>query len=56
MAIRALSTVGKYRMKLDGRVGIVTGGSRGIGRGTVIESADDGADIVVASITLDASE
>ena len=43
-------------MKLQGRVAIVTGGSRGIGRGIAIKLADEGADIVVASTTLEPAE
>jgi len=38
-------------MKLEGRVAIVTGASRGIGRGIALELAREGADIVVASRT-----
>jgi len=38
-------------VKLEGRVAIVTGASRGIGRGIALELAREGADVVVASRT-----
>jgi 3-oxoacyl-[acyl-carrier protein] reductase len=37
-------------MELEGQVGIVTGGGRGIGRATALELARMGADIVVAEL------
>jgi 7-alpha-hydroxysteroid dehydrogenase len=38
--------------KLDGRVAVVTGGGRGIGRAIALAYADEGAKIVVSSRTL----
>ena len=34
-------------MELDGRVALVTGASRGIGRGIALHMADAGADVLV---------
>jgi NAD(P)-dependent dehydrogenase (short-subunit alcohol dehydrogenase family) len=41
---------------LDGRVAVITGGSRGLGREMALTFAERGADIVVASRKLDACE
>jgi len=38
-------------MKLDGKVAIVTGGSRGIGRGIALRFAKEGANVVVNFVT-----
>jgi len=40
-------------MKLKNRVAFVTGGGRGIGKATAIKLAEDGADVVVASTSLE---
>ena len=44
------------RFSLEGKVAIVTGGSRGIGRAIALDFARAGADIVVASRKLEACE
>jgi NAD(P)-dependent dehydrogenase (short-subunit alcohol dehydrogenase family) len=44
------------RFSLDGKVALVTGGSRGIGRAVALEFAKAGADIIVASRKLEACE
>jgi NAD(P)-dependent dehydrogenase (short-subunit alcohol dehydrogenase family) len=41
------------RFKLDGKVAIITGGGRGLGRAMAVRFANCGADIVAASRTLD---
>ena len=41
---------------LTGKVAVVTGGSRGIGRAIVQALAEAGADVVIASRKLDACE
>jgi NAD(P)-dependent dehydrogenase (short-subunit alcohol dehydrogenase family) len=43
-------------MRLEGKVAIVTGGGRGIGRGIVLCLAEEGADVVVNSLHKDTTE
>nr|MDO8081378.1 SDR family NAD(P)-dependent oxidoreductase [Candidatus Freyarchaeota archaeon] len=42
--------------RLDGKVIIVTGGARGIGKGIALASAKEGADIIIADILVDLAE
>lgn len=44
------------RFDLTGKVAVVTGGSRGLGRAMVLAFADHGADVVIASRKADACE
>lgn len=44
------------RFDLTGKVAVVTGGSRGMGREMVLAFAENGADVVIASRKLDACE
>ncbi len=44
------------RFDLDGKVAVVTGGSRGLGREMVMAFAEAGADVVIASRKLDACQ
>src|SRR5580700_5558210 len=41
---------------LEGKIALVTGGSRGLGRQMVLAFAEHGADVIVASRKLDACE
>jgi NAD(P)-dependent dehydrogenase (short-subunit alcohol dehydrogenase family) len=40
-------------MKLSGKVGIITGASKGIGKGIAVRYAREGASVVLASRSLD---
>lgn len=44
------------RFDLSGKVALVTGGSRGLGREMVLAFAENGADVIIASRKLDACE
>ena len=44
------------RFDLSGKVAVVTGGSRGLGREMILAFAEAGADVVIASRKLDACE
>ncbi len=49
-----MKNAGAY--SLDGRIAIVTGAGSGIGRGTALEMANAGADIVIAELQPEAAE
>ena len=43
-------------MELDGKVAVVTGGSRGIGRAIARRLAEEGADVVISARTAETLE
>lgn len=51
-----MRVIGEIMSKLEGKVVIVTGGARGIGKGIAMASAREGADIVIADILVDSAE
>lgn len=50
------SEAGKGRLRLKDKVAIITGGARGIGRAFVLGMADEGANVVISDIDLEATE
>src|SRR3712207_4775245 len=51
-AHRADTTYGRRRMKLAGKVAIVTGGARSLGRAYALRLAGLGADVAIADLDL----